>query len=516
MKLLIGLLALILTACPSVDEPVDDDDDSSPPPELDAEDLPEEIAAAFADEADGAGAAIAIYHRGTLYAGAVGTKDPDGGDPIEPTTLFRIGSTTKMMTSTAVLAAADRGDLTLDDPVVEHLPGLDLGGAAPFEDVTLHHLLSHTSGINEITPIDGGEDDDRLQDFTFGGFSNTSYMMAPAGAFWNYSNPNFSLAGAAIEATDGRSYRDIMAEDVWGPLGMHRSFFLGSEVAADGDFAQADTYDWTGQSTATQRVGAESYDDAWSRPAGFAWSSVLDMIKWGRFLLDGNPDVVSESSHGELVAEHANMHAYRDYGFYGYGVIRFAETSRGDGWYAIETAEHNGAIPGYAADILTVPAEDFVVVTLAAKDGGYFGDTIQTAFEELLEAEAIDLPDAGIVDDDLSRYVGTYQDPANVGPVIVTLGADGQLDWEMPRLDTAGVPYLGDLTQTSRGNFFVNIQNAPTTVTFLAEDGSEEGPTRWLRHRAFVADRGEERGQGDDWDVERLRAFAASLSGPML
>ena len=156
MKYLFGSLALFLMACPPVDAPLDDDDDSSPKPEWPGEALARSIEVAFESEADGAGAALAIYHRGMLYVGAVGTKDPDGGDPIGPNTLFRIGSTTKMMTAAAVLAAVDRGDMVIDDAVVDHLVGLDLPGAAPFEEVTLHHLLSHTSGINEITPTSLG------------------------------------------------------------------------------------------------------------------------------------------------------------------------------------------------------------------------------------------------------------------------------------------------------------------------------------------------------------------------
>jgi CubicO group peptidase (beta-lactamase class C family) len=490
----IPLLALLLAACPAVDEPLDDDDDATDAPELEAEDLPASIAAAFAEEADGAGAAIAVFLDGRLYAGAVGTKDPDGGDPVAPTTLFRIGSTTKMMTATAVLAAADRGELSVSDPVVDHLPGLDIDGVAPFEDITLHHLLTHTAGVREITPIDGGAADERLQDFTFGGFTAQCYSMAPAGAFWNYSNPNFSLAGAALEATDGRWYRDIVAEDVWGPLGMDRTYFLGEDVAADGDFAEADTYDWTGQTAGRVRVGATTYDDAWSRPAGFAWSNVLDMARWGRFLVDGDPAVIEEASHAALIAPQVPTAAFRDRLDYGYGVMRWHGTAAGDGWYEVETAQHNGAIPGYAAEVITVPDRGLVVATLAAADGAYFSDTLQVVFEDLLGLEAVPVPDAGIAGDDRSRYVGTYEDPFNVGTVEVTLSDSGQLRWTMPRLDGLNVPYGHDLTQTSVGNFAVSIQGAPTSVSFLTEDGSEVGPTRWLRHRAFVADRSEQRG----------------------
>jgi CubicO group peptidase (beta-lactamase class C family) len=516
MRLLVLVPLALLIACPS--DELADDDDAAP----EYEPLPSAIASVFEDEADdlgASGAAIAIHFNGRLYAGTFGTKDPDGGAAVAPSTLFRIGSTTKMMTATAVLAAVDRGDMALSDSVVDHLPGLEFraDGAAPLADVTLHHLLSHTSGISEITPIDGGEADARLYDFTYSGFRSTSYMMAPPGAFWNYSNPNFSLAGAAVEATDGRSYRDLMAEDVWGPLGMDRSMFLGSEVEADGDFASADTYDWTGQSQDPVRVGADSYDDAWSRPAGFAWSSVLDMVRWGRFLMDGDASVIDDASHAELIGDQANMKAYLDYGTYGYGVIRWAEAAFGGQWFELTTLQHNGAIPGYAAEVITVPAHDFVLVTLAAGDGAYFGETTAKALAELLGAEAVAIPDPQI-EADLSRYVGTYRDPHNVGTVNVSL-ADGALVWEMPRLDGLDIPYGRSLTPTSLGSFRTSIQGSATGVIFLTEDGSDEGPTRWLRHRAFVADRGDvgrSHGGSPHADEDRVRAFLRRLSTPTL
>ena len=303
LRVLLALAFVLLLGCPS--EPTDDDDSTEPT--SDWQPLPASIATVFEDEADdlgASGAAVAIWFEGVLYAGTYGTKDPDGGDEIAPTTLFRVGSTTKMMTSAAMLAAADRGALAMGDAVVDHLVGLDIAGAPEFSDVTLHHLLSHTSGISEITPLDGGGDDDLLLDFTFSsfGFAGQTWMMAPAGSFWNYSNPNFALAGAVVEAADGRIYRDIMEDDVFAPLGMDRTLFRGEDVADDGDFAWADTYDWTGQTADTVRVGAESYDHGWSRPAGFAWSSVLDMVKFGRFLLDGDPAVLSSASHAPLRA----------------------------------------------------------------------------------------------------------------------------------------------------------------------------------------------------------------------
>ena len=115
LRLLLALAALPLLGCPT--EPTDDDDSTE---EAAFQPLPESLAAVFEEEAGdlgASGAAVAIWHDGVLYAGTFGTKSPDGGAPIEPTTLFRIGSTTKMMTSASMLAAADRGTLQMSDAV---------------------------------------------------------------------------------------------------------------------------------------------------------------------------------------------------------------------------------------------------------------------------------------------------------------------------------------------------------------------------------------------------------------
>ena len=492
--LLLLPLLLPLLLLPGCDPtPVDDDDSTTAGPQW--QPLSGSLQAVLDDEAasrGATGAAVAIWYDGVLYAGVTGTKSPDGGDAVEPSTLFRVGSTNKMMTATALLAASDRGEVALTDAVVDYFPGLDIGGAPDFADVTLHHLLSHTSGISEITPLNGVDDDAALQSFTTGqfGFSAQTYMMAPAGSFWNYSNPNFSLAGAVNEVATGRSYRTLMREDVFAPLGMDRTLFLGSEVADDGDFAESETYDWDNPGSSTRRVAsAESYDHTWSRPAGFAWSSVLDMVQFGRFLMDGDTDVISAARHADLVANHVDMQAYGDYASYGYGVMSWRERDAGGEWYAVATREHNGAIPGYAADLVTVPTRGLVMVTLAAGDGAYFGELRAAVFEELLGATGETVPEVPADPADNPNYVGTFATDYNVGDMIVTMDGDGDLEWELPLFDDNSISYDRALVPIAHATFRSVLNGNPLAISFVAEDGTQEGPARWLRHRAFVGDK---------------------------
>ncbi len=493
LRLLLALpLSIALLGCPQGSGTLDDDDatgdDDDAGPEW--EPLPPPIAAAFEDEAEDLGApaaAVAILHDGVLYAGAYGTKVPDGDVPTEPTTLFRIGSVTKQLTSTAMLQQVDAGLLTMDDRLATHVPELDLGGAGDLDEVMLHHLLSHTSGVLDHTPLFGGEADDRLLDYTLSTFEDEAFLMNPPGAFWNYANPNFSLAGLVVELTDGRYYREVMHDEVFAPLDMNRTMFLADEVYADGDYAVGLTPDWTGQVPGLIHAEPDSYDDAWSRPAGFAWSSVLDLARWGEFLVHGDEAVLSASSHTELTESQTETLAFLDYLDYAYGVMVWHESVSAGDWFEVSTREHGGAIPGFAAELITVPEHDLVIATLASTGGAYFGGLKGVVWEELLGVESTDFPGLDIDPDDFVDYVGSYDDATQYGLFEVFTDGGGNLDVAIPLFDQYDIPYSPDLVPTSRGNFNLTVQGYPFQLTFIADAPGE--PARWFRTRYFVAER---------------------------
>lgn len=485
------LLALmLLTACPSVGVLGPDDDDDATDSGPDFVGLPDVLAYAFGEETEDSGApgaAIAIWHQGTLYAQGFGSRRPGEDDPVLPSTLFRIGSITKMMTAVALLQKVDQGSLALEDTLGDHVPSLNLGGAADPKTATLHELLSHQGAFSDYTPMTGGPEDERLAEATLSEFPGKAWVMAPPGSFWNYSNPNFSMAGLVTEVVDGqRWYREIVEDDVFAPLGMDRSVFLAEQVLGDGDYAVGLSYDWEGKQPGLIEVHPDSYDDAWARPAGFAWSNVLDLVRFGRFLLDGNEAVLSEESHAELTAEHVDTLAFLDRLHYGYGLMHWNGAVLGNDFFATRTLQHGGAIPGFAAELITLPAHDLVIATLSSAGGLYFKEAVAATFSELVGLDESDFPDLEIDPADFGAFVGTYEDPYNVGVIEVQQTGD-TLVVSMPDLDDAAIPYSPSLTPTSRGNFTIEIQGWPIQVTFVAEESAER--TRWFRTRHFVAER---------------------------
>ena len=106
------------------------------------------------------GAAVAIVQEGRMiYSRGFGVANVETGEEVRPEMLFRLGSTTKMITAAAVVLAAEQGKLNLHEPIGKHIGGLPPKLAA----LTAHQLLSHTSGILDEAPMFGSHDDDALK-----------------------------------------------------------------------------------------------------------------------------------------------------------------------------------------------------------------------------------------------------------------------------------------------------------------------------------------------------------------
>ncbi len=463
----------------TADAPVD-----APDPRFDA------IATALEKERKELGApgvALAILEGGEVtYAAGFGSKDPGADDPVLASTLFRIGSVTKVLTATAVLQLVESGDVDLMDPITTYLPSLSFEkDPAWAPSIEVGHLLTHQSAIVDYLEVDSSPASDAdLASVMLGPFPKEAYLMAPAGRMYNYSNPGYMYAGLVAEVAGGELYRTLMHDRVFAPLGMDRTFFLPSEVVADGDFAFGKTVHWkTGEPLV---AGPETYDNAWARPAGYAWSSVLDLANFVRFLRNGENAVLHDSVREEMMKPQVNTEEFLDRMGYGYGLIVQQGVFLGS-FYDILIVQHGGAIPGFAADMYWVPACDLGFVTLANTDGAYFIDTLVTALTTLCTLPSPSTPPDLTVDpSSFGALVGTYEDPYNVGTVVVTQDGD-DLKVEMPLLDTMQIPYEPVLEPTLPNNFLLGVQGITLPVTFLRD---AQGDGEYFRTRSFVAARG--------------------------
>ncbi len=435
------------------------------------------------------GLGVAVWQDGQLvWSSGLGSRHPERDEAFTGSTLFRIGSVTKMLTATALLQQMQAG---LADPetLLADLVEVETISPDEYTKLSLHQLLSHQSGFYDHTPLEGSSKDEKLASYTHGTWARSfSWQMVEPGAFWNYSNPNFALAGLATELLDGRFYRQILSEDVFTPLGMDRTLFLPEEVLADGDYALGDAYDWTGETSDRRVADADSYDNAWSRPAGFAWASPEELARFGGFLLEGEPEVLDAEHLGLLTEPHVRFQyaAEEVDGRYGYGVMSLLGLETSEGWVAEPVYWHNGAIPGYSADLYAFPDRGVAVAILGNTDGAYVStDALLDGLSDAIGFPAAEpMPEPAIAED-LSVYAGSYYDRYNIGSVSIAYD-QGRLLIECPTLENYGYVCGDELVPYDEDLFLLDLSGQWIAVSLLAGPDHE---SQYLRHRAFVAHR---------------------------
>jgi CubicO group peptidase (beta-lactamase class C family) len=372
----------------------------------------------------------------------------------------------------------------------------------------VHRLISHQGAIADYGVTNGPRDDSALaaafQDPLF--TASIPFLVAP-GTFYNYSNTNFMVAGLVAETAAGLPYREVMQQRVFRPLGMQRAAFLPEEVAADGDFA------FGVQGGAVLAPG--DYDNAVARPAGFAWTSIEDMAQYMKFLLHGDPAVLSPSKWQAMQSRQVSTFEELDLLGYGYGltVQDFAvlpDSANQRRFYdRVQIVAHGGSIDGFQALVLTLPRQGFGYAALINGDasnpssvgvGSCFAIAAVEAVGDRLPPPAA-FPDPDIQRNRFADYVGTYADRLGLGGAVVSLTANGELSIQIPALDAAQIPYNRILQPVSRDNFVLQIGDDGLLLTGFREEGS---PVVHLRTRPVVFTRVSEAQAAEPFSVQRL------------
>jgi CubicO group peptidase (beta-lactamase class C family) len=321
------------------------------------------------------GAAVAVALDGALIVErGYGVTRRNGGRPVDADTFFRIGSITKQLTAAAVLQQVELGTVALDNPVTEYVPELELAGQWPADRITVRHLLTHSSAYpDQIFEPAGATGDDALGEWA--AQQSEVALHAPPGNFFNYSNPNFNLAGLVVERASGLPYRRYMAEQVLAPAGMTRTTFDPAAVIADGNYSYGHFASPGGLETV---YAPDDYDNAVYAPAGYAFSTAGDLVRWALGLLDGGGPVLTPPSAELMQSPQIDLELIPGYS-YGYGVFiePFGELTLrqhggniwGWGAYLVWEAEHRFAVAVLANTFESLPAAAYCIADYALAQG---------------------------------------------------------------------------------------------------------------------------------------------------
>ncbi|MFP2926686.1 serine hydrolase domain-containing protein [Pyxidicoccus sp. 3LG] len=344
------------------------------------------------------GAAVAVVRGGeVIYLRGFGTRSSEEPTPVTVDTLFRLGSTTKMLTSLAALDAASKGRLGLDVPVRTYVKDVH----PTLGKVTLRQLLSHTAGMREASPSVQSKDDEALGEMVRGWKGD--YLFAPPGDIFSYSGPGYWLAGLVLERVHGKPYADTMRETLFQPFGMQRSTLRPLEALT---FDSAQGHE---ESAGALKVVRPMAENTAMYPAGSVFSSASELARFASVLarggLDGERRVLPEAVVRDFFTPGVSLPgAGPEDARYGFGLVRLRIGGT-------DVFEHGGVRRGYGSHLRFIPQQQGAVVLLTNKNGVTLRQSLDVISKSVfgLPEQPEPPPDAPpLTTAEAERYVGTY------------------------------------------------------------------------------------------------------------
>lgn len=346
-----------------------------------------------------------------LYQKTLGYADRENKRMANEETIFRIGSITKQFTATAILKLAEMGKLALSDPLSKYIIDFPDG-----DKVTIHHLLTHTSGIKSYTDqpdfgshVSTAVDEEVLMEK----IKSLGYDFPP-GEQWRYNNSGYFILGYLIGKISGMAYSKFLDKYVLKPAKMNHT----------GVYDNTDKHknEALGYGMAASEISeATNWDMTWAGGAGDLYSTATDLYQWNNMLFAGK--VISENSlakaHSQVKLNDGSEYPYG----YGWALSEFK---------GLKSIGHGGGLEGFLSYITYYPELDATIVVLSncsppenVVPSDLVEDLTMIFFKKHLK-ENEEVP----VDYSLyNKYVGKYEYPGSA-VMNITRGGDhlyGQL-----------------------------------------------------------------------------------------
>jgi len=183
----------------------------------------------YEENARFSGVVLAAENGRIIYKKAFGFSDFESKKLLDTTFVFNIASTTKPFTALAIMMLKERGQLSYDDKLLKFLPDFP----AYAKDITIRHLLTHTSGVTDyvnemhldrILPV-------LTTKLVYDSLIVQQSLNFAPGEKYSYSNSGYFLLALIIEKVSGKSYREFMVENIFKPLGMNNTYAYDESVS---------------------------------------------------------------------------------------------------------------------------------------------------------------------------------------------------------------------------------------------------------------------------------------------
>ena len=353
------------------------------------------IVRADADKGEFMGAVLVAKDGVILFDRGYGSANLEWKIPNDGDTKFRLGSVTKQFTAVSIMMLYDQGKLNLDAPIKAWFPD----APATWDKITIRHLLTHTSGIPNLTDFD-----DFLKLKTLP--TNVAGMIArfrdkpldfQPGEKWSYSNSGYILLTAIVEKASGQGYAAFVTANIFKPLGMADSGYDSHAAVLP---HRASGY----SPSANGPVNADYVDMTIPQGAGALYSTTHDLLKWqiglygGKLLKPATLAMLTTPGKGD----------------YGFGI--FIATKEGGRIFS-----HSGGIEGFNTWLGYDPERKITVVVLGNLNGGAPG-RLGASLMTLARGGTVQLPgervEVTLPPAALAAYAGTYDVTPEFGFVV--------------------------------------------------------------------------------------------------
>ena len=312
-----------------------------------------------------------------IYKKGFGMANMEWNIPNQPDTKHRLGSVTKQFTSMLILQLAEQGKLKLDVPISTYLPNYP---KASGDKITIHHLLTHTSGIPNYTSFPNF-----VKNLSINSYSPEAFVKVFAdlpleftpGEKFAYSNSGYFLLGYIIEKVTGKTYEQCLQENILTPLKMNNTGFDHHETILKN---RASGYEKNGKNY----INASYLDLSIPYAAGSLYATVEDLYLWDQALYT---DQLLSTKYRDLLF---NSYIPAGSGHYGYGWF-INKAFIGEKNDSLTVIEHGGGINGFNTLVSRIPSDKNLVVLLNNTGGSNLNE-MNIAIRNILYNKPYSLP----------------------------------------------------------------------------------------------------------------------------
>jgi beta-lactamase class C len=326
------------------------------------------------------GAAVAIVQdTSVLFLKGFGLSDASEQDSVGVFSVFRLGSVSKSLASVLTGVLVQEGVLSWDDKVIKYIPDFELKTRESTEQITIRHLLSHTSGLPYHAFTDAIDNGANLDPLIY--HLRDLNLTAPPGQMYSYQNVAYSVVGKVIESATGKPYNVVMAEKVFKPLHMQQSSMTFDEMIANDDKARPHVHTLRGWKPTA--INQTYYNVG---PAGGVNASISDMARWMKAITGSDSKLLAQQTREELFRPVVKATARNRY-------FRNWKKSSGSyyslGWriltFKTDTLNyHGGYVNGYRSEV-AIKGKDGIGICVLVNSAGPLADRAIPEFFILYE-----------------------------------------------------------------------------------------------------------------------------------